>query len=270
MHERVSVNALCFQGADLAKMAEHWRALKPSRIGFMSQMLPEDLAVARNVIAEGPYRFESMVHLLMTGRDLEAPQEILDAEQAKLSKVIRSVASLGGQSIYLLTGGRGTLSWEEAAARFCELVAPCRAEAEALGLKLMLEPATAFHSESHIAHSLRDTLTLAEMAGIGVNVDIFACWTEAGLKATIERAASRIHLVQVCDYVYGDRSLPCRAVPGDGNIPLKRIFDWLLSAGYGGAFDLELIGPRIDAEGHLAAARRAADNVGAMLTSLGA
>jgi sugar phosphate isomerase/epimerase len=270
MHERVSVNALCFQGADLAQIAGHWRALKPKRIGLTSQLLPDDLSVAERIIAEGPYRFESMVHLLLMGSTLEAPAPVVAAEQAKLTQVIRSAASLGAQSIYLLTGGRGILSWEEAAERFCALVAPCRAEAEALGLKLMLEPATAFHSDSHIVHTLRDTLTLAELAGLGVNVDIFACWTEAGLKATIERAASRIHLVQVCDYVYGDRSLPCRAVPGDGHIPLKRIFDWLLSAGYAGAFDLELIGPRIDAEGHLAAARRAADNVGAILTSLGA
>ena len=85
-----------------------------------------------------------------------------------------------------------------------------------------------------------------------------------------ERAMPRCHLIQVADYVYGDRALPARAGPGDGAVPLRRIFDWALSAGYRGAFDLELIGPRIDAEGHLAAARRAADVVGEMLQSLGA
>lgn len=270
MHERVSVNALCFPGAELPEMAGYWRALKPSRIAFTSQLIPADLSIARNIIAEGPYRFESVVHLLLLGQDLEAPAEIMAAEQAKLSGVIESIASLGGKSIYLLTGGRGGLSWEAAAQRFCDFVAPCVTQAEAAGVKLLLEPATAFHADMHIAHSLRDTTTLAEMAGIGVNVDIFACWSEAGLKETIVRAASRIHLVQVCDYVYGDRLLPCRAVPGDGNIPLQRIFDWILSAGYTGAFDLELIGPRIDAEGRLQAARRAADVVSDMLSALGA
>jgi hypothetical protein len=43
-----------------------------------------------------------------------------------------------------------------------------------------------------------------------------------------------------------------------------------LKAGYAGAFDLELIGPRIDAEGRLEAVRRAASNVGEMLRALGA
>jgi hypothetical protein len=52
-------------------------------------------------------------------------------------------------------------------------------------------------------------------------------------------------------------------------MPLARLFDWLLSAGYDGAFDLELIGPRIDAEGRLPAARRAAERVGELLDSLG-
>jgi sugar phosphate isomerase/epimerase len=75
-------------------------------------------------------------------------------------------------------------------------------------------------------------------------------------------------LVQVCDYVYGDRSLPSRAVPGEGAIPVRRILEWTLQAGYTGAFDLELIGPRIDAEGRLAAVRRSADILGETLREL--
>jgi sugar phosphate isomerase/epimerase len=113
-------------------------------------------------------------------------------------------------------------------------------------------------------------VTLAEMAGIGVCIDVFSCWAEAGLKQTIADAMPRCGLIQIADYVYGDRSLPSRAVPGDGSIPLRGILDWALSAGYTGAFDLELIGPRIDAEGHLDATRRAAGNLGDLLRSLGA
>jgi sugar phosphate isomerase/epimerase len=77
-------------------------------------------------------------------------------------------------------------------------------------------------------------------------------------------------VIQVSDYVYGDRALPSRAVPGDGAIPLQRLLEWALAAGYKGAFDLELIGPRIDREGHLPATRRAAEEVGKVLQSLGA
>jgi len=59
-------------------------------------------------------------------------------------------------------------------------------------------------------------------------------------------------------------------VPGDGAIPLRQVIEWLLNAGYKGAFDVELIGPRIDREGHFAAARRAADYLDKMLCELGA
>lgn len=88
------------------------------------------------------------------------------------------------------------------------------------------------------------------MAGIGVCIDIYGFWTEAGLQVTIERTISRCGLVQLSDDVYGDRSLPSRAVPGDGAIGIRRFLATMLSARYGGAFDLELLGPRIDREGH--------------------
>jgi sugar phosphate isomerase/epimerase len=58
-------------------------------------------------------------------------------------------------------------------------------------------------------------------------------------------------------------------VPGDGAIPLERILGWILEAGFEGAFDLELIGPRIDREGHVQAVRRAGDWLGETLVRLG-
>ena len=270
MHERVSVNALCFPGDDLPRMAEHWRALKPSRVAFMSQLLPANLEVARDIIVEGDYQFESMTHLFLLGRQNGPDKAIWAEERAKLGRVIDAVSALGGKSIYMMTGGHGGLTWEDAADCFRQAIAPCLAQAKAAGLELMIETASPLYADAHLAHSLRDTVELAEIAGLGVCIDLFACWTEAGLKQTIEHCAPRTHLVQVGDYVYGDRSLPCRAVPGDGNIPLERLLDWILSAGYTGAFDLELIGPRIDAEGRLEATRRAADKVSELLVKLGA
>jgi sugar phosphate isomerase/epimerase len=80
----------------------------------------------------------------------------------------------------------------------------------------------------------------------------------------------RCHLVQVSDYVLGDRGFPCRAVPGDGGIPLEEIISWILEAGYQGPFDLELFGPRIEREGHYEAVARTGDRLGEMLIRLGA
>ena len=77
-------------------------------------------------------------------------------------------------------------------------------------------------------------------------------------------------LVQVSDYVLGDRSAPCRAVPGDGAIPLEDIIRAVLDAGYPGLFDIELVGPRIEAEGPRSATARAAQRISDILTTLGA
>jgi sugar phosphate isomerase/epimerase len=60
----------------------------------------------------------------------------------------------------------------------------------------------------------------------------------------------------VSDFVVGTLTTPDRAVPGDGDIPLEHLLAQLLDAGYQGVFDLELIGPRIEAEGYEPAIRR--------------
>jgi len=197
----------------------------------------------------------------------------LEGDHGKAAETLSRLVALGGElgakSLYLLTGGRGGLSWDEAAARFGELVRPCVAEAERRGLSVMIENAPALYADLHIAHSLADTIELAEQSGVGVCIELYFCWAEANLKQLFRRAMPRCGLVQVSDYVLGDRSLPNRAVPGDGVIPLERLLGDVLDAGYQGLFDIELIGPRIDAEGPVAATRRAAERVSEILTRLG-
>jgi len=55
-------------------------------------------------------------------------------------------------------------------------------------------------------------------------------------------------------------------VPGDGDIPLRRIIGWLLDAGYRGVFDLELVGPAIEAEGYRGALERSCTYLSELLT----
>jgi sugar phosphate isomerase/epimerase len=75
--------------------------------------------------------------------------------------------------------------------------------------------------------------------------------------------------VQVSDYAIGTLCTPDRRVPGDGDIPLERVLGAVLDAGYQGVFDLELVGPKIDAEGYDAAIPRAIELLDALLTRLG-
>ena len=270
LHESLSVNELCFIGKTLPQLAEIWRELGTQRISFLSPTLQNaSLEDLRALIAAGGYRVETVPHVFMH-KPLSFDEASWQQPREQLDRLIGIAAQIGASSIYMLTGSHGGLRWEEAADAFSAAIAPCAVNARAQGVALAIENAPPQYADLHIAHTLRDTVQLAEIAGIGVCADLAGCWTEAGLQTTLERALPRCHVVQVSDYVLGDRTLPNRAVPGDGVMPLRRLLGWLLDGGYDGPFDLELLGPRIDAEGALPAVRRAAQRVGEMLQALGA
>jgi sugar phosphate isomerase/epimerase len=259
VHERLSINSICFWGASFPEVIAQWRKAGARRVSMMShEVLKESRSSLKAELDDAGYRFETIAHPFLPFRPLEPRAEAWRDARGTLSQLIDAAAELEAHSIYMLTGGHGSLTWEEAAETFCEAIEPCVGQAKAAGVALAVENSSTLYADNHIAHSLRDTITLAEMADIGICIDLYACFTEAALRESIQRAAPRLQVVQISDYVYGDRSLPCRAVPGDGAVPFKRLLGWILDAGYSGAFDFELIGPRIDKEGHLAAVSRAA------------
>jgi sugar phosphate isomerase/epimerase len=268
LHPRVSIDHVCMMRQAPSELIANCRELGARQIVLSSpHLLAEGGAEqARQALAGGGIAVEA----------INAPFAVFpnladDRGQAAetMLKLIEIGSSLGARSVYFLTGGRGALDWDAAAVRFGELVAPCLSAARAHGMTLMIENAPALYADIHIAHSLADALELAERSGVGICLELYFCWAEAQLKDLFRRAMPRCGLVQVSDYVLGDRSLPNRAVPGDGAIPIERLLGDVLEAGYQGVFDIELIGPRIEAEGPVAATRRAAERVSEILTRLG-
>jgi sugar phosphate isomerase/epimerase len=131
----------------------------------------------------------------------------------------------------------------------------------------LIEPTITLLADISMLHTLSDTVDLAERAGIGVCVDIQHCWTERGLHDAIVRGSDLIGLVQLSDWVPGNRH-HYRAVPGDGAIPLERIVGWILETGYDGYFDLEIY-PEPDVP-ETETMARAVDRAGALLDRVGA
>ena len=254
MHARLSVHSVTFLGMPLAEQHSLWRELGLTRLSLIDSHLSDP--GLRQLIEQNGYSVDTVYHLFESGEGL--------------SRVIEAAAAVGTRVVYMLTGGRGELTWEQAAERFCGAIAPCVDEAKQAGVALAIENASALYADIHFAHTLRDTLTLAEMAGLGVCVDLFHCWAEADLGGLVERALPRTVQIQLSDYVLGDRSLPARAVPGDGAIPIEAFVRQVLAGGYSPGFDLELIGPRIEAEGRFEAAQRGCEAVSAMLARIGA
>lgn len=265
MHPRVSLHQVAFIAEPTARFLEFCCSIGVQHCTLAAPCL--QTRESRYGLRESPVNIGCINHLFALHPDIERDD---GAAAAHLLDIIEIAAEVGAPAIYLLTGGRGALSWEAAAQRFTDLLAPCCDAARQAGIRLLVENASPLNADIHMAHSLPDAARLARIAGIGVCAELHACWTEADLRGNLAAAMPLIGLVQVSDYVLGDRSTPCRAVPGDGAIPLEAILGDVLDLGYSGLFDLELVGPRIAAEGPREACSRAARHVSDLLERLGA
>lgn len=164
-----------------------------------------------------------------------------------------------GARLVVTTGPAGALGWDEAGDAFTELIEPVPFVA--------LENTSPLRLDLSFVTTLWDTYDVADYANVEVCVEVNSCWAERGLDETLRQAAPRIAHVQLSDWKIGSLCTPDRCVPGDGDIPLRRILKWLDDAGYEGAFELELIGPQIEEEGYDAAIARAVEHTTALLES---
>jgi sugar phosphate isomerase/epimerase len=180
------------------------------------------------------------------------------AELAAAKVTIDQASAVGARSVYLTTGRRGSLNWPRAADAFVDAVAELVEYSAAKSMPLSLEPTAAFLSDLSILHTLGDTVDLCRRTGLQVNIDVFPAWADSTFTSAMPEAAALCGLVQISDYVDGDRNARERAVPGDGAVEWEGLFSALRDTNYRGLFDLELVGPRITQEGEEAAFRRAA------------
>ena len=266
-HPRVSVSAISTWKWNLVEDLAFWQ---DAGIGSVGLALKKLEAAG---LSDGVERLIdaglTITNVLSLGFDLRSRSRWPEHQDRLLAAVDAAIRLRAGCFV-VTTGPAGQMTWEEAADSFQEAVAPIRAAANKGGLPLALEHTHALRADVGFVHTLRDALALAEAAGIDVLLECNACWTERALGSTIAEGIGRIRLVQVSDYRVGTHCTPDRLVPGDGDIPLRRIIGQLLSAGYTGIFDLELIGPRIEAEGYPRAIRRSLAWLSSLLDELGA
>lgn len=266
---RVSVSAICMFQLDLAEQLEFWRRHDIRRVGVSIAKLENDaagfdaaLALVEQSVRDGAIEAANLIGL---GPFALAEPAGWPARRQRLTRGIDAARRLGAPRLVCTTGVAGALSWEEAADAWCEAMAPIVAHAAEAGVTLALEHTHALRADVGFVHTLRDAIDLARRAGIGVCMELNACWGERGLYTTIADSIDTVALVQVSDYEIGTRCTPDRLVPGDGDIPLARILGALEAAGYAGDYDLELLGPRIESEGYDAAIPRAITALEALL-----
>jgi sugar phosphate isomerase/epimerase len=256
MHPRISVSAMCSARWDLGEDLTWWASAGITNVGVSLRKL-EAFGLAGGVrqVADAHLR---VTNLLGLGFDLSAPQD-WPVHQDRLIAAVEAATAINAETFVLTTGSARSLTWEEAADSLETAIGPVVAACRAAGIPFLLEHTNSLRVDVGFVHTLRDVIDLARGLGVGVLMECNACWAERGLAATIAEGIDRIALVQVSDFVIGTHTTPDRAVPGDGDIPLARMLGQLDGAGYTGVFDLEIIGPRIEAEGYPSAVARSVD-----------
>jgi sugar phosphate isomerase/epimerase len=192
------------------------------------------------------------------------------AGRDRLRDCLRAAERVGTRSIVITTGPAADLTWEDAADALETALLPVLEEARRDGFEIAFEHTNGLRFDISFVHNLRDGVDLARRLGIGLCMEVNNIWGERGLAETITRGVDLLRMVQVNDFVVGTFSTPDRAVPGDGDIPLRRILGQLVAAGYRRFFELEIVGPRIEAEGYASAVRRSLVYLTTLLGELGA
>jgi sugar phosphate isomerase/epimerase len=255
MHPRLSVSAICSNRWTLEQDLEFWAAEGIDSVGLaLRKMEQHGLRDAIDLVAGSGVRVTNILGVnTMRLDDPSTWPPALDRLYAAVGAAVR----LNAGCLVVTTGRAGSLRWDEAAQVFCEAIGSVASIAYDAGIPLALEHTHALRSDIGFLHTLRDAVDVAEELMLGVCVEVQACWTERGLAQTLRDSLEQLALVQLSDFAVGTLATPDRLVPGDGDIPLDRFVADVLAAGYRGVFDLELIGPRIDAEGYPSAIRRA-------------
>jgi sugar phosphate isomerase/epimerase len=207
-----------------------------------------------------------------TYRPLDADRSLgwWDADRQGTVDTVEFAASVGAESVYVCTGAASTVTWDEAADLFCELIEPAVARGAELGVPVLLEPTNPLRVDISFVFWQRDAMDLARQAGTKVMLDFQSCWYERGLEEVVRKNIDLVGLTQISDYVIGTTETGNRVVPGDGDIPLERLLAMVLDAGFEGSFDLEVMGPRVEEEGYRSSVRRAVERTSELLERVGA
>lgn len=262
---RLSVNSLSSREWSLRQDLELYERLDIGRVTLTLPKLREPgLAVAvdevrgRALVVDG----------ILPGSSFDLSEPTTWPEIHDLLSEAVDVAGRLGARFVMTTGGRARgLTYDEAADRFAEAVAPTLAEARQAGIRLALEPTRPQFAHVGFVHSLRDGVTLAERLGIWLVPDTAHDWWEPGILELLRSAAGRWASVQVADLVL-DQPVTERVVPGDGQVPIGPMLAAATAGGFDGPFELELIGSAVEDEGYERAIRRSLEHLNALLAGV--
>ncbi|HEX3814914.1 MAG TPA: sugar phosphate isomerase/epimerase family protein [Mycobacteriales bacterium] len=168
-------------------------------------------------------------------------------------RAVEECAAIDCPVLVLVCGGLpdGSRDLVGARARVRDGIAALAPYAAERGVRLAIEPMhPMFCSDRGVISTLGQSIDLAAefpAEQVGVVVDSYHIWWDPEVERQIARAAGRISLVQVSDWV---TPLPAGALlgrghVGDGHIDNRRLVDAAYAAGYHGYVEVEIFNEEI-------------------------
>jgi sugar phosphate isomerase/epimerase len=162
-------------------------------------------------------------------------------------RMIDEAAEMGAPLIVLVAGASPEQSMAASRAQIQDGLAAVLPHAEAAGVRLGIEPLHPVYADNRSAvNTLAQANTLAEAfasPALGVVVDVYHLWWDAGLEAEVARCGRNGHLFafHICDWkTPTEHILLDRGLMGEGCIPVREIRGWVEAAGFGGFVEVEI------------------------------
>lgn len=215
---RTAVNQFMARDLPLETLAATARELGAHGVGVFRPCLEElgPAAVSRILGRAGLRPTSSCVVLGLTG----ATGEQRRARLADAQRALRDAGQLDAPLV-VVAGGPGDRPVSRAMAEFEDQFAVLAADAERVGVRLLLEPLHPALAHLSVLTSLRAAgRTAAGYRYVGLVLDTWHVWSEPGLIETVREHAGRINVVHLGDWRPGPFT-ERRALPGDGvmNLP---------------------------------------------------
>lgn len=264
LHPRTSLSLVAAAGWPVAEGVEFARTIGSRTVSFSASQF--SLEPAGSALVRGA---ELAVASVGTGGLflIESPAQTAE----RLGPLLALARELDAGTAFVVVGPtQPRMPTDDALARLCECLPASVAKAQANGIQLAIENNGQATRQLGFLQSLGDAFLVCRETGAKLVLELQNCWYEGQLQALFRREIEHIALVQVSDFRLGEAPAFNRRVPGDGDIPLEWLMGSLLDAGYGGLFELEILGPAIAEEGYADAMRRGCEWISERLVRWGA
>jgi len=160
-------------------------------------------------------------------------------------RAIDEAAGLGATALVLVCGAAPDGDTGEGERRVTAALAELVPYAVERGVRLAIEPMHPMYcADRSVVVTIDQALRLAApypAEDVGLALDTYHIWWDPNLPEAIRRAAGRIHVFQVADWVEPlGHPLLSRGLPGAGVIHLRQIHERIREAGFEGLVEIEI------------------------------